>query len=198
MKKDNKTRKSFKHLNELEREIISILWNQGQSKSYIAKTLGRHRSTICREIRRHTILRRNFIYIGTIAHKRYRSVKKVSASKRRLKNDYIRNFVEENLRKGESPELISGKLKAKQGIKISHEAIYQYIYSEPGNLIKYLVRGHKKRKKRSLKRSKRSVIKNRVNISERSFKADSRREVVEAIPRIRDCEFLTLSCLSIH
>lgn len=68
-----------------------------------------------------------------------------------------------------SPEQISGVLK-KEGINISHERIYQYIWADKksgGILYKHLRHGHKKRYRKRVAKEKRGQIKNKVSIHDR-------------------------------
>ena len=48
---------SGRYLSLPEREEIAILWEQGESPAEIGRRIGRHRSTICREIRRNRSVR---------------------------------------------------------------------------------------------------------------------------------------------
>jgi IS30 family transposase len=78
-----------------------------------------------------------------------------------------------------SPEQISGRLMAEQGVRISHEYIYQYIYADKrtgGDLHRHL-RCQKKRRKRYGAYDRRGVIPNRVSIDERPVVVDERSRV---------------------
>lgn len=54
---------TYRHLTPEERYRLAALRKQGLNKSQIALSLGRHRSTVCRELRRN----------GTRADGRYRA-----------------------------------------------------------------------------------------------------------------------------
>jgi len=78
-----------------------------------------------------------------------------------------------------SPEQISGRLKVEEGIRISHEHIYQYIYADKragGQLYRHL-RCQKKRRKRYGSYDRRGVIRNQVSIDERPVVVDERSRV---------------------
>ena len=86
-----------------------------------------------------------------------------------------------------SPEQISGRLK-KEGISVSHEAIYQY--AKKNGLQKNLRHGGKKYKRKNTAKSGGYCIQNRTDISERP-------KIVEEKGRIGDshgshCALLTL------
>ena len=79
-------------------------------------------------------------------------------------------MVEEKLRQDWSPEQIAGRFK-EEGIAISHERIYQYIYADKrvgGNLWKHL-RCQKKRRKRVGDYDRRGKIPNRKSIDDRQI-----------------------------
>jgi transposase, IS30 family len=66
-----------------------------------------------------------------------------------------------------SPEQIAGWLKNKRGIAISHERIYQHIWTDKrhgGMLYKHLRQSNKKHKKQYGSKDKRGQIINRVSI----------------------------------
>ncbi|MBF0479997.1 MAG: IS30 family transposase, partial [Candidatus Omnitrophica bacterium] len=94
----------------------------------------------------------------------------------RLKNDFIRDYVHEQLKEQWTPELIAGRLKEDHpGYSISHEAIYQYIYEDAPELKKYLPRSHRVRKKRKTgKASAVNRIPERVSIEQRPQQANDR------------------------
>ena len=91
-------------------------------------------------------------------------------------------LVEEKIREDWSPEQISGRLK-KEGVAISHEHIYQYIYADKraGGTLWTHLRCQKKRRKRYGKHDRRGKIPNRKSIEERP-------EIVQQRARFGDWE----------
>lgn len=86
-----------------------------------------------------------------------------------------------------SPEQISGWLKAEQGIFMSHERIYQHIWTDKlngGSLYIHLRHSRKKRKQYASK-DKRGQIRNRISI-------DDRPSIVAEKKRIGDWEIDTV------
>lgn len=143
---------SYSHFSIEEREIIQrMLWEKRSIRS-IATRLKRSPSSISREIRRHRPPERHR-YTPRLAHER--AVKKRSSRGRpKLETDLIlRQFVTNHLKLGWSPEQIAA---CSEG-RISHEAIYQYVYAQvhrdgygyckPGceDLRPYLARRRKRR-----------------------------------------------------
>jgi len=122
--------KKFNHLTKEERDKIAVLKAQDLSTSQIGAELGRDKSTISRELRRNK-KSNNGEYLSGKAEEIAKSRWSSRHKKERLKSPEIREYVEEKLKLGWSPELISGRLKIdKPGLSISHEAIYQYIYKK--------------------------------------------------------------------
>jgi IS30 family transposase len=67
-----------------------------------------------------------------------------------LKNQKILNYVEKELENKLSPKSIHYKIEFDHpGLKISHEAIYQYIYNSDPSLLKYLIRKGRTRRNKN-------------------------------------------------
>lgn len=173
----------YKHISQEEREQIFFYLQEGEEKSEIARKLGRHPSTIGREIARNSTVidRRNNNnprekkkhYLPDKAEGKYKKRRKESKSAFPLKNPFIYRYAIEHLKEGWTPEQISGRLSVEYQDRhsISHECIYQFIYSKKGkgmNLSEYLPRHHKKRRKwKGRKSRKGKIIPNRVSIHKR-------------------------------
>lgn len=160
-------KKHYKHLSLEEREKLAIYRAEGRSNPAIAKLLGRHYRTISRELKRNKQGKNPYIPIR--ANNLAIARKHESGKKFRLKNDCIRRYVHRCLRIHWTPEQIAGRLPIDMiGFSISHEAIYQYIYYEAPQLIKFLAKKHKRRFKKTKNTKKnKTKIPNRVSILER-------------------------------
>lgn len=117
----------YQQLTIEEREKIQIRFWTRESIRSIAQELGRSPATISRELKRHFPLE-HMVYTPRLAHSRALRTRKQRGQRLRLKNEFARNYVIEKLKLRWSPEQISGKLKEEHGHKVSHEAIYQFIY----------------------------------------------------------------------
>jgi IS30 family transposase len=158
------------HFSLADREEIAILLEHGESKAAVARKLGRHRSSIGREICRNSPPLNEVKYRANRAQIRADERKKESHKRERLANLLVRLYVEYHLvNDGWTPEEIAGRLPMDViGLKTNYESIYRWIYAERRDLIKHLVRGHKQRHKRSnVKKSRIAKIPNRVDLSER-------------------------------
>lgn len=175
--------KSYHHLTIQDRDKIAVLRAEGRCPCEIARMIGKHRATISRELNRNAPAQYKGYYLGHKAQERAGKRWQMSHRKKRLSNQIIRDYVDEHLKQGWSPELIAGRIKIdKPGLSISHEAIYQYIYDGDGILISYLVRQHKKRQKRGYSRKhQKAHIPNRKPIGERP-------EIVTKRERLGDWE----------
>jgi IS30 family transposase len=173
--------KNYVQLTEAERELIASMHWEGKGPSEIARTIGRNKGTISRELRRNSSHEYN-CYTPCQAHKRS-AQRKLTARHSRplLKNKKIQQYVRQKLKLNWSPEIIAGCLK-KQGQSISHEAIYQFIYHrdtpDREQLISQLCRAHRKRRiKGKGRKVRKTKIPNRVSIDARPKAVDQRKQI---------------------
>lgn len=162
-----------------ERELIFRLRDARRPVREIAARLGRHVSTIYRE------LKRNFFYdedawfrgyFPRVAHRKARS--------RRMRGGKIaRNMVlaasiTDGLRLAWSPEQIAGYARAcGSHAKVCHETIYQYVYSPEGRrlgLWQHLPRARKNRRRRYARKPRGLNIPLANTIAERPAEVASR------------------------
>ena len=178
--------KSRKRLTSNERIVIETLLKENKSKSYIAKQLNRNRSTITREVN-NWVINPTDKYSATIAdfyakddYLNKRNQDKINTYKK------LKYFVYKGLLSGFSPEQIAGRIKLLYPndtiMSISYEAIYQHIYKHRQSylgkkLIKLLPYHHHKRRQNRKFGSKKTRIKNQVNISQRPEQVSLRLEI---------------------
>jgi len=164
----------YKQLTQEERYQIFALMKAGHNQTEIATTLGRHKSTISREIWRNTGLRG---YRPKQAQ-RLTDERKLSQAQPRISNATWSD-VEKLLREEWSPEQINLWLKVEKGIAISHEWIYQYILQDKkyGGTLYHHLRCQKQRRKRYGSYSRRGQLIDRVSIDERPAVVDSRSRI---------------------
>lgn len=170
---------NYHHLSYEERIILNVKWREGLSIREIAKGLCRAPSTISRELRRNEQFAETRLCYPYDAQMKANGRRRRAYRKPRLKHKRIQRYVERKLKLGWSPEQIAGALKvSKSAITVSHEAIYQYIYSKRPDLRQYLCRHHsrRKRKKQSKKHSRLHIL-NRVPVKLRSKEANQRTQI---------------------
>ena len=173
---------SYCHLSSEERYVISHLALCDLSLREIGRRIGRHHSSISREIKRNRPTYADDAVYWYDAAQQYADQRKVKARHWRKKsNRQLVHYVQRKIIDDWSPEEITGRLIAdypnNEQMRISHEAIYQWIYADAvngGNLYIHLRRCHKKRRKQRRYGSLRGLIPGRVSISQRPQAVDQR------------------------
>jgi transposase, IS30 family len=162
-----------KQINFQERQLIELWLKNGKSIREIARQLSRYPSSISTEIKRNG---EGDKYHAISAQAKSRKRISQSRSKNSLKKDWIIDYIITHLRYGWSPEQIAGRLKRKyEKTIICHETIYRYIYTHPEKkLAQYLVRNHKRRRRKSSNYQPRRGISNRVSIHDRPEEIETR------------------------
>ena len=165
---------SYHQITREERYTISALRRQGEPTSRIAAVLGRHRSSVHREIRRNQC--NDGWYRPFKADSRTRGRRSRSRRNRQFE---ARDFamVEALLRLKWSPEQVSGYLKRENILDISHETIYLYIWADKGaggDLYTHLRVASRERRKRYGAYDSRGRLAGKRHISERSHDIETR------------------------
>src|SRR5215211_8603104 len=136
---------NYHQLTPGERYMLAALRRQGLNQSEIARALGRHRSTVGREVRRNST-RADGHYRAFTAQERTNGRRSRSRRNRRFT---ARDFalVEELLCRQWSLEQVSGHLRRTGELLISHETIYRHLWrdKEAGGLLYTHLRGARKR-----------------------------------------------------
>jgi len=120
----------------------------------IAAEIGRHRSTVYREITRNRFEDNELPYLnGYYGVSAQRCADARRARRRKLvRLEDLRNAVIAQLKEGWSPEQIAGRLGyERHPVRVSHETIYAYVYSPDGQsegLARHLPSRRRKRRPR--------------------------------------------------
>ena len=144
--------KPYKRVTDEERDTVAQRLAEGHTKSDIAREIGRDRSTVTNEVKRNRYA--NGVYAATHASQQAR---RRSASRRRGKrklrdNESLWHYLERKLFQFWSPEQIAQSLVREYphdtSMRISPEAIYQYLYVQPSKELRRLLRhGHLQRRR---------------------------------------------------
>ncbi len=118
----------YRQITSPERYLISTLRQWGFTPSQTATILGRHRSSITREIRRNAT-RADGCYRPFTASERTRGRRSRSRRSTHFTPQQWR-YVHRQLRKQWSPEQIAGRLRRDGAWTISHETIYTHIWAD--------------------------------------------------------------------
>jgi IS30 family transposase len=167
---------TYRQITSEERYILATLRTQGLNQSEIARELGRHRSTISRELKRNSA-RWDGHYRPSKAIERTAGRRSRSRRNQRFTRSDLRR-VDAQLRELWSPEQICGRLRG--SLSISHETIYRHIWRDRilgGTLYTYLRGARKRRRKRYGAYDSRGRLAGKRHISERPSAAEQRSEI---------------------
>ena len=159
-----------------ERYPLSILRQLGYRPAEIARVLGRHRSTIGREVRRNS--RPDGAYRPVFAHGRAGARRSRSRRHPRFTAADFR-VVHRYLERQWSPEQIAGYLRRVQQLQISHETIYRHIWADKhagGTLHTHLRGASKQRRKRYGRYDSRGQLAGKRPITDRPPQVAARTE----------------------
>jgi IS30 family transposase len=169
---------TYRQLAPEERYMLAALRRQGLNQSQIALALGRHRSTVGREVRRNST-RADGHYRPFTAQERTNGRR--SRSRRNLRfsaADFA--TIDELLCRQWSPEQVSGHLARSGLLSISHETIYRHVWRdkrEGGTLYTHLRGARKRRRKRYGAYDSRGRLPGKRLISERPAEVEARDRV---------------------
>lgn len=169
---------TYRQLTLEDRIVISTLRKEGLNSSQIAQRMGRHRSTISREVKRNRRPADHGYRVEKAQkHANYRRRKSRQRSKF---SEEQWQFVHELLREEWSPEQIAGTWAATAGFSISHETIYRHIWRDMrrgGTLHTHLRQAIKKWRKRNGSKDSRGRLAGKRMIDERPPEIDAREEI---------------------
>lgn len=167
----------YHQLTSAERYLIARLRQQHYSQAEIARVLGRHRSTISRELRRNR--RDDGGYRAFTACERTRARRTYSRRNWQFTPaDWA--LVERCLRELWSPQQIQERLKRLKQLSISHETIYRYVWNdrrEGGQLHTFLRQSPKRLRKRYGRYDSRGRLAGKRPIGERPPGAENRSRI---------------------
>jgi transposase, IS30 family len=134
-----RTIKQYRRLSSAEREEVSRSIARGDTLSAIARRLSRSPSTISREVNRNS--GKSGYRAFSAGNKSRLNASSRRKGKNRLKQEgRLRQYVIDKLRKRWSPGEIVRRIQEEYpldtGMRISHEAIYRYIYVLPRGALK--------------------------------------------------------------
>jgi len=150
--------RTYAHIDLDERRKIARWRTANLSVDVIAEKLGRHRSTIFRELKRNRFVDDQIMdltgYYCTVADQKARERR--TRQRKLLRYDHLRQSVVKHISDGWSPQQIAGRMQLERHpISVSHETIYQFVYSVDGRkegLWKYLPEHRARRRPRHARR----------------------------------------------
>jgi IS30 family transposase len=177
----------YRHLTPKERYVIYHMRMAGWSAAKIGRRVGRHRSTIGRELKRNSTPWGH--YLDDHAQRKTAGRRQAASHRPCTDDAALMAHVERKIEARWSPEQIAGRIRTAPpagliGKTISHATIYRWIWAcrkRSDYLRPHLRVAKKKRRKPYGKPSRRGQIPNRVSIDERP-------EVVAGRDRLGDWE----------
>jgi len=174
-------------LSGAERSELQILHEKGYSARAIASVLGRSPNTIATELKRNSFREdgrtpqsKQGMYSAEYAKQKAYVRRKYARyqGKKIQDNDELRSYIVSGLASGWNPDEISGAMRReKQPFYASKTAIYEWLYSAWGQAYcRYLPSRQYRPKKRKTKSTVRTMIPDRVSVTERPVAAQSRLE----------------------
>lgn len=167
---------TYIQITQEERYTISALRREGYSTTVIAERLGRHRSTIWRELRRNCTPWDGY-YRPSKAQELTNGRRSRSRRNQRFEGaDWA--LVEFLLREDFSPEQVSGYLRKIGRLSISHETIYRYVWDDRargGDIHRHFRCSTKQARKRYRSYDSRGRLAGKRHISERPSSVEHRK-----------------------
>lgn len=154
---------------------ISALRSEGSCPAAIAGRLGRHRSTISRELQRNCSPW-DGCYRPSKAQEQANGRRSRSRRNRQFEASEWR-LVESRHREDFSPEQVSGKLRKSSELSISHETIYRYVWGDRargGDPYRHLRCANKQRRKPHGRCDSRGRLAGKRHASERPASVERR------------------------
>lgn len=169
-------KRTFKHLNQNDRDRLEALLDAGESQTEIAKILGVNKSTISRELLSRK--KANGTYDATRAEQKA-YLKRHESKYQGMKvesNPALKAYIIELLKQKRSPDEIAGRMKRERmPFDASKDAIYHWLYSVWGQpYCAYLCSRRYRKKARKKNKTERVMIPDRVGISERPLGATNK------------------------
>jgi transposase, IS30 family len=165
---------NYTHLSISDRRRFYTLLEMRVPIAEIAKRLSKHRSTLYRELNRNSKLEGYFPKVAQLKTEERAKQKRLS----KLQQDGIlRDYVVRSLKKGWSPEQISGRMKYhKLSFYVCHETIYQFVYQSKNKDLYYCLRYKKPKRQKRYSRQKSPCRYGKIRlITERSEDIETRK-----------------------
>lgn len=180
---NNPKKMSHKQLSLYERIVLEKLFRAKIRQKEIAVILKRSASTISKELRRNSD--KNGNYKVKNANKKLRKRRTLANQKfKKLTSKYpLRRYVIRKLQKYWSPEQIVGHLHLQNMVSVSHETIYQFVYNDRPDLIKYL-----RCMKRKYRKRHGTLAREQARLKAEKKRIDTRPEIINMRKRIGDWE----------
>jgi transposase, IS30 family len=171
----------MKHFSYAERKVLEELLLEGRSYRAISLRLHRSHTAVVREVARN---KGHIVYSATRAQLRYERCLRGKKLEKLIQYPQLKEYIVARMKEDDlSPQMIAGRLKQYVhrhiGVRVSHETIYQFVYSREGRSLGLPQHLYSRRGRRFswLKRNKPLRIPERVSIHERDRIVDLRKRI---------------------
>lgn len=168
MQKRIKRRRSFRHLNQFDRDRIEALLQADHKQEEIAEVLKVDAGTVSREIQKRK--RKNGRYEAAAAQQKA-NVKRSHSKYQGMKiekHQELRSRIVAELKQLRSPDEIAGRMKTeKQSPRVNANAIYKWLYSVWGQAYCHYLCAKRYRRRKQRRAAKREMISNRISLKQR-------------------------------
>jgi IS30 family transposase len=145
---------NYTHLSQTDRRRLSVFLEMKLSANEIASKLSRHRSTIYRELNRN---KDSEAYSLGVTQQKIKERHKARKHSKLETDGVLRDYVITGLKKGWSPEQISGRMKHQNlSFYACHETVYQFIYRSKNKELYHCLAYKKPHRQRHYERHKQS------------------------------------------
>ncbi|HEU4985538.1 MAG TPA: IS30 family transposase [Rhizobiaceae bacterium] len=176
-------KRTYSQIDLDERRKIERWRHAGVSVEIIAEKLGRHRSTIFRELKRNAFEDAEMPelsgYFCVAANGK--ATERRSRHRKLVRHPTLRQSIIERLRRGWSPEQIAGRLAyERHSVRVCHETIYRFAYSNDGQAMKlwrYLPESRARRRPRHARRRHGRRFSPQLSIQHRPDSVRERRQL---------------------
>lgn len=178
------SKRTFKHLNQFNRDRIEALLLAGHKQTEVAKVIGVNKATISREIKRNRLEKdgKGFVcgaYKAITAQRKSKQRRLFAKyQSRKIEKDLkLKKYIIHGLKNHLNPDEIAGRMKLEgKTFCTSKTTIYNWLHSSYGQrYCKYLCsKRYDTRKRRKKKKTKRTLIPNRVGIEMRDVIIEDR------------------------
>lgn len=171
----------YTHFTAEDRDALQVLLGLGADVWFAARIVGKHLSSVYRELSRNE---NSGFYLPHHADNAAKKRRRASYHRPKRGNSLLMAEVARRIPEDHSPEQIAGRLRFEHpkdpSWHVSHETIYQHVYAlshKGSDLGSHLRQGYKKRRKRLSGKDRRGVIPNRRFIDERPSVVDRKSRI---------------------
>lgn len=174
---------SYIQFTQEDRIMLSALKRKGFTQAEIARELGKHQSSISRELTRNKQEDGSY-HAGYAKQQTLKRREEANRKLRRIEHDpLLKKYIVRKLKRYWSPEQIAGRARKDHDMVVCHETIYQFVYNKCPDLKQYL-----RCRKGKYRRRYGTKIRCKQREEAKKMRIDKRPEIIEKRERVGDFE----------